>query len=219
MPIRLILIVLLTFLPCLSAGAAQGPSRLRYLRGPAVQWNGDRVNGELKNVPVRGLLEDLLGGEDHDCAVSGELKGNITISFDNLTVEQIIRKIMRSNNYSYSLLTSGPDKAASSGRTAAIMELTIFMGDRTVQFTKVPASGATEAARIGTPPAPAPAAAPVPAPAAAAPEPAPAAPPSGPEIERLDKEIKAFMDEMLAADKMSREEYETAMRQMPGFKK
>jgi hypothetical protein len=221
---RFMLILSCLFFYCLSAHAAQGPVGLRYLNEPVVHWNGNRLNGELKNVPVRGLLEDLLRGESYDCAVSGELKGNISISFENMTVEEIIRKIMRSNNYSYTLLTSGPAKPTGADHMAAIMELTIFTGGKTVQFTKVPVSRTTEAARIKTSPAPAPAAAAAPAPTTAATAPetaelAPAAPPSGVEIEKLDKEIKAFMDEMLAADKTSREEYETAMNQMPGFKK
>jgi hypothetical protein len=185
---------------------------MRYLAEPAVKWNGGRISGELKNVPIKGVLEDLLRGESYDCTVSGELKGNISISFENLTVEASIRKIMRNSNYNYSIVTSGAHKTAGTDRSGGINELVIYQADSTIRFARVLRAQTVVSSAV-----------PMPSEPIAAMKPLPRSEPSEPVavdkplrqpgkgIEHLDNEIKAFMEELLAANKVSREEYEQAL--------
>ena len=64
----------------------------RFLREPAVKWNDGRLEGEVKNAPVENLITELLqraGTKGTNWEVIGNLKGNINISFDNLTINSV----------------------------------------------------------------------------------------------------------------------------------
>lgn len=168
-----------------------------YLKAPMVHWEENRLTGELKNIPVSKLLKDLISNGNFDCKISGQLPGSISIRFENLTTEEIIHKIMRSNNYSYTLLST----SAETEKYSNITMLTIYQGDNVISFNRVPYRNQ-------------------PALTASVPSPAKktdkrkAAPPDvdyAKGIKKLDQDIKGFLDEMLAANEMSREEYEKAL--------
>ncbi len=66
-----------------------------------MKWENERLTGEVKNVPIKSLIEELLRKEGFQWAVKGNLTGQISMSFDHLSVEQSIRKIMRVNNFDH----------------------------------------------------------------------------------------------------------------------
>ncbi len=193
---------------CLNVHSVQSQAHFRYLNEPAVIWDGDRMSGELKNVPVSGVLEELLRGRDGDCEIDGRLNGVVTISFRNLTVEQIIRKILSNNNYNYTILFSTNDAPPEKADAAEVRELTIYQDNTAVRFARIERSPLREAAtawagsvsRAEEPP-----------------RSVRTVPLAEGDIQRLDEEIKAFMDEMLAAEKIDRHEYESALKDVFGL--
>ena len=124
------------------------------------------------------------------------------ITIENLTAEETIQKIMRNRRYDYTMVLV--ESESSDGRHPAVRELTIYQGDDTVRFAKVPKSVST-ARPEGVKP--------VTSPAATLTE-----NPSGREVaseevlEQLDRELKSLMDEMVAEKKMSQQEYDEALK-------
>ncbi|RJQ80845.1 MAG: hypothetical protein C4519_09435 [Desulfobacteraceae bacterium] len=203
--VRCLLYPAILFLLSFQPPPALSQSRPKYLTEPGVKWNNGRLSGELKDVPVSGVLRDLLQGRDFGCTVSGVLPGNISLRFENITSEELIRKIIRNNRYNYTLIVGGADSA--NGGVAAVSELTIYQGEAIVRFTRVPArierplrqssmtgepsfNYANDNQAVQTSKAP------------------PA------DIEQLDQEIKSFIDQMLASGKISREEYQQILAEM-----
>lgn len=196
-----IVLTVLCGLNTVAAGDHHAPQRLG---GSTVTWNENRLTVALKNAPVKGVLKDLMESEGFACVVTGDLQGTITMSIDNLTVEETVHKIMRNRKENYTMILSGTDPSDDSH--AVLSELTIYQKNEVVRFEKVPKGTlTTEPERV------------VPAVAPAA-----QAPPEnqGRGIglatqemrDAMDTEIKSLLDEMLAEEKMSPQEYEEALR-------
>ncbi len=175
---------------------------LSYLKKAGIKVEGTRLNGDLKNAPIKNILKDLMESDGFECQVTGDLQGTISITIENLNVEETIQKIMRNRRYDYTMVLVEPESP--DGRHPAVRELTIYQGDSTVRFAMVPKSLST-AQPEGVKP--------VPAPAATLTE-----SPSGSNVaseealEQLDRELKSLMDEMVADKKMSRQEYDEALK-------
>ena len=196
---------LVLFFP-LGAYADQSQVRSKYLIEPAVSWNGNRMSGELKNISIRGLLEDLIRNKQFGCTIQGQLQGTISIRFDNLTAEEVIRKIMRSKHYNYTIMSTTDHPG--------IGKLTIYQGDTIVSFNKVPISArniitGSNAKHLQPPPSPAKTKAPAPL----------SDERSAERLKKLDGEIKWILDDMLASNKMSQKEYEKALAKMKALPK
>jgi hypothetical protein len=181
----------------------------KQIGGSTVSWNDNRLTVEFNNSPVKGVLKGLMESGGSGCQISGDLQGTINFRIDNLTVEDAILKIMRNNNYDYTIISaeaeSPPDPYVS------VSELTIYQNDKVVRFVRVPKGEATIQPRRVDP---------LPIPAAKPPDeqPVPASVAGGEEIEKLDSEIKSLMDEMLTEGKMSQQEYDEALKSISGEK-
>ena len=119
-----ILIILLAFVLSTSATADAQRSSSRYLAAPAVKWENNRLTGQVKNAPIKSLLTELLQKQGYQWEIRGNLSGKIGLSFDNMTIEESIRKIMRLGQYNYALLHSSPALSENSS-APTIKELTI----------------------------------------------------------------------------------------------
>ena len=195
--------------PILAVG--QGPA-YRFIREPAVKWNDERLTGEVINAPVKNLISELLWMEGYNWEVIGKLEGKISISFDHLTISESINKIMRISRYNYALIFEEQEPFDSMS-TQNIKELTIYQKDQRIRFSrtqkqisKPKKEKITKASNTGIPKS-----------LAALPaKPAAKKPiirntreskPTREEMADIDKEIKAFADEMLAEKKITMEEY------------
>ena len=117
------------------ATAGNGGATGRYLRPPAVIWQDDLIRGELKNVPVQGLVEDLLRAEGYEWDIDGNLEGQISITFDGLTVAESIRRILKRSDVNFAMIQSIADPSES-GAGTDIEELTIYQKDGYVRFSR-----------------------------------------------------------------------------------
>ncbi len=212
MTLRLFTAIALTLLCGVAAFAAEEARGPQTIGGSMVTWNDNRLTAELKNAPVKGVLKDLMSGEGFVCQVTGDLEGTISVIIDNLTVEEAIHKILRNGRHDYTMLFNEP--GSSGGKHAAVSEVTIYLKDNTVRFAQVPkGSPAAELMRVEP--------APTPTPAFASPKEPPDRTTRAAEedLEMLDKEIKSLMDEMVGEKKMSRQEYDEALRTIDDKKK
>jgi hypothetical protein len=189
---------------------SKGPA-YRFLKEPAVKWNDERLTGEVKNAPVKNLITELLRMAGSNWEVIGNLTGTISMSFDHLTINDSIKKIMRLNRFNYALIFD-EGQPHGSKNSHLIKELTIYQGDQRIRFSRsakqIPAPGKRNfktarqpgSGRIAALPAKPPAEKPKKSQTL----------PTGPtteEISALNKEMKAFADEMLSEKKITPEEY------------
>lgn len=207
------------------SAVGQGPS-YRFLKEPAIKWNDERLKGEVKNAPVKNLITELLqrtGTKDTSWEVNGNLEGNISISFDNLTIDESIKKIMRHNRFNYTLIFDErqPRDAKSFQR---IKELAIYQKDQTIRFSRtarqIPSSTVksypgTSKPVTGKPADPLSA---VPLAAKSIVRNTPRSEPIKEEIEGIDEEMRAIADELLAEEKISQEEYDAMIREIEAEK-
>lgn len=192
----------------------------RYLKEPAVKWENNVITGELKNVPVKDLLEELLRKEGSNWEVIGDLKGTLSISFDNMTINDSIKKVMRLGHYNFTLIFDS-DELADKPLPHRIKYLTVYQKDKIIRFSRTSQlTVASPKKQINKSPKAAPqgttAVSPVPKHLAERKQ-RTNTPPSGPtkkEISALNEEIKAFADEMLAAKKITQEEYNELVGEM-----
>ena len=98
------LIVLLIGLLSAQIFASEDGTAFRYLKDPHLKWEDERLTGELRNVPVKTLLEELSRKEGFQLEIAGDLDQKLDISFDHLTLEQSIKKIMRLTNLSHIMI-------------------------------------------------------------------------------------------------------------------
>jgi len=144
--------------------------------------------------------------------VIGKLEGKISISFDHLTISESINKIMRISRYNYALIFEEQEPIDSMS-TQNIKELTIYQKDQRIRFSrtqkqisKPQKEKITKTSNTGRPKS----LADLPAkPVAKKPiiRNTPQSKPTREEMAAIDKEIKAFADEMLAEKKITMEEY------------
>ena len=190
---------LLILLICLVAGFPDhetlGQGRLKYLAEPMVTYEDELMSGEVKNVPVNDLLQELLKGRDAECMVTGKLEGGVSIRFNRETSQEIIRRIMNVKSYNYTLVVHGSDS-----NTAGVKVLSVYQGDAVVRFETRPgvskiivnspprtSSDSKKARNIaGTAT-------------------------TNENFKNPEDEIKEFLNDMLASGDISREEYETVM--------
>lgn len=128
------IILISGFLP-FYASASEKKSVSHSFNNYQVQFEEGRLTGELKNVAVKRLLEEILQKDGFRWEVKGELNGNISISFAQLTVEQCIKKIMRLSHFSYALVLDG-EQSPSSTKPIFIKELIIYRDDNVIRFSK-----------------------------------------------------------------------------------
>jgi hypothetical protein len=223
--IRILPIISILFTVLLSAPVFAGGNmpRSRYLKEPAVKWENNLITGKLRNVPVKGLLEELLRQEGFDWEVIGNLKDTISVSFNHLTINESIRKILRLSRFNYALIVDEPEPHESNSSNL-IKELTIYQNDQVVRFSRTAKQlPAQKKKKIKKAPNPGNKKA-----TAALPSKPPAEKPkksqtlpSGlttEEISSLNKEMKAFADEMLAEKKITAEEYKELIEELEAEK-
>ena len=106
-----------------------------FLKEPAVKWNDERLTGEVKNAPLENLITELLRMAGSNWEVIGNLEGKVSISFDNLTINDSIKKIMRLNRFNYALIFDErqPHDSKNSHR---IKELRIYQGDQRIRYSR-----------------------------------------------------------------------------------
>ena len=194
----------------------KGPA-YRFLKEPAVKWNDERLTGEVKKAPVKNLISELLWMEGYNWEVIGKLEGKISISFDHLTISESINKIMRIGRYNYTLILEEQEPIDSKS-AQHIKELTIYQKDQRIRFSRAqkqfdePKKEKLEKApNPGTPKT----VAALPAkPVAKKPiiRNTPQSKPTREEMAAIDKEMRAFADEMLAEKKITQEEYNELIR-------
>ena len=202
---RLVIAVALIFL-CGSTALAAGDYRgLQRLGGSMVTWNDDRLTAELKSAPVKGVLKDLIAGEGFACQVTGDLQGTVSMTIDNLTVEETIQKIMRNRRYDYTLILAEP--ISTQGGAASVNRLTIYQGSETIRFERLPqGASAVQPERVQP-------ATPLPADQATDQKPVRRTDAAAEEMrETLDTEIKTILDNMLSEGKMTQQEYDQALQ-------
>ena len=214
-----IISILLTII--LSTQLFAGGNRVvsRYLKEPAVKWENNLITGKLTNVPVKGLLEELLRKEGSNWEVIGDLKGTLNISFDDMTINDSIKKIMRLGHYNFTLifdLEEHTDKPL----PHRIKYLTIYQNDKIIRFSRTtqqipaPKNKIVKKVRksdIGEP-------------AVTLPAPLQAkktkdrntrqSEPTEEEIADIENEMKAVADEMLAEKIITHEEYKELIGEM-----
>ena len=92
---------------------SENKARARSPEDSHLKWEGERLTGELKKAPVRTLLEELAQEKNFQLVIVGDLNKEIDVSFDRLTLEQSIKKIMRVTDLSYFMILNeagSPDK-------------------------------------------------------------------------------------------------------------
>ena len=111
------------FLP-IEAFAGENESDFRHLKAPQFKWEDSRLTGEVKDVPVIELLEELSWKEGFELKIFGKLDQKTNISFDHLTVEECIKKIMRTTGLSY-IIISGVAGSSDTESTYRISKLIV----------------------------------------------------------------------------------------------
>lgn len=70
----------------------------------SLRWKDNRLDGELRDVSVEALLEELSSKGSFELEVKGDAAQTIDISFDRLTLHQSIKKLMRSAKCNYAIV-------------------------------------------------------------------------------------------------------------------
>lgn len=182
-----------------------------------VQFEGGRLTGELKNVAVKGLLEEILQTDGFRWEVKGELNGNISISFAQLTVEQCIKKIMRLSHFSYALVLGGEQSPSPSSTIPIyIKELIIYKNDNIIRFSRTQQKGlARQNIKIEEKPMPEKDVAISSHPKSLSKEKKHRKKPSRKykvEFEGTSQDLKTFVNELLIENRISPDEYEKIMK-------
>ena len=215
-----IISILLTIL--FSTQLLAGGSKIvsRYLKEPDVTWEKNVITGELKNVPVKDLLEELLRKEGSNWEVIGDLKGTLSISFDNMTINDSIKKIMRLGHYNFVLIFDR-DKITDKPLPHRIKNLTIYQEDKITRFSRTSRIAlAAKNKQITKPPKAVRQKTNAVSPTTKNPavrkqiKNTLPSDPTEKEISALNEEIKAFADEMLAEKKITQEEYDELIGEM-----
>lgn len=214
-----IISILLTILLSIQVFAGGNGPFFRYLKEPAVKWENNVITGQLTNVPVKGLLEELLRKEGYSWEVIGDLKGSLSISFDNMTINESIKKIMRLGHFNFVLIFDRDDPADITP-PHRIKNLMIYQGQQRIRFSRsaqqIPAPKQKKVKKVQKPDIGEPAVA-LPAPPSAKetkgrntwrPQ------PTEEEIADIEKEMKAVADEMLAEKIITQEEYNELIGEM-----
>ena len=97
----------------------------RYLKEPSVTWEDGRLTGEIENVPVEVLLEELAWKKNFQLEIFGDINQDINISFDHHTLEESIKKIMRITHLSH-VLISDAEKRSKGEVSYCLSELIVF---------------------------------------------------------------------------------------------
>jgi hypothetical protein len=199
--------------------AVRQGSSYQFLKEPAVKWTDARLTGVVKNAPVKNLITELLWMTGSNWEVIGNLEGKMSISFDNLTIDDSIKKIMRISRYNYTLIFEEQEPIDSMG-SHHIKELTIYQEDQRIRFSRTarqlpaPKKKKVKIARkpvIGKPAAFLPAEPPAKKPKLLNSQ---RSEPTREEIAAIDKELRAFADEMLSEKKITQEEYNELMKKI-----
>ena len=210
--------------PVFAVGQGQ---TFKLLREPAVKWSHGRLKGEVKNAPVKNLIVELLQKTDTKGThweVIGNLKGSISVSFDDLTIDESLKKIMRLNRFNYTVIFDErqPQDTHDFHR---INELAIYQEDHIVRFSRTAkqkpsarmtsSRGTNNAINRGPTTR-----LPVPTPAD---KPkirkSPRSEPTKNEIAAFNKEMRAIAEELLAEEKISQEEYKKLIKNIESEKK
>ena len=204
--------------------AGKDEPAFRYLKDPQLKWEDECLTGELQNVSVKTLLEELSRKEDFQLEIVGDLDQKLDISFDHLTLEQSIKKIMRLTNLSHVMILDvegeSEDKALYSlsklivcqkgkkARSSRTYRTPPVWEKRGVEKKPSPDDEGEEA--ISSPPEP-----------SGAPRERPKATPrkSEVEFEGSPEDLKGYVEEMSREGRISPEEYEMILEQMEGGKK
>ncbi len=99
------LIILLIGVLSLQVFAGEVKPVPHYSMYPQLKWEDERLTGELNNCQVKTLLEELSQKEGFQLEIIGDLNRKLDLSFDHLTLEQSIKKIMRLSDLSYVMIS------------------------------------------------------------------------------------------------------------------
>ena len=99
-----LIILLLIDVLSLQVFAGEDNPVSHYSMYPQLKWEDERLAGELSNCPVKTLLEELSQKEGFQLEIIGDLNQKLDLSFDHMTLEQSIKKIMRLSNLSYVMI-------------------------------------------------------------------------------------------------------------------
>ena len=110
---------------------------LRFLKSPQVRWENELLIGELKDVPLKGVLQELSLKEGFQLEVIGDLKEKVDVSFDHLTLEQSIKKIMRATGLNYVMITE-EGGSTEMGPSNRIKKLIVCLKDKTSRGPEIP---------------------------------------------------------------------------------
>ena len=210
-----------------AAAGSDGPIG-RYLRAPAVTWQGGRISGDVRDVPIQGLVVDLLRSGGYEWYVEGRLQGQISVTFDGLTLAESVRKVLKQSDFDFAMIQANAE-SPDVGQGVNIEQLTIYQTAGFVRFSrtenKVTAASSAElrltdsdthtAAMQSSPQVKASSALPAKAtPKTAKPEPAIEPEVTAEERAKLDKDFKDMLGEMLLEKQITEEEYHEIMGEM-----
>ena len=209
--------------------AGNGGAYTRYLRPPTVTWQDDLITGDLKNVPVQGIVEDLLRAGGYEWDVEGSLNGQISISLDGLTVAESLHRILKRSDANFAMIQADTDPT-DKGLDTGIEKLTIYQKDGYVRFLRTsrkinasknirqrPAISKTRTSTVKRPSKT------KPSPAAPANRPSKSGqakvvkppPDMSPEDRAMmDKELKSMLDDMLTENQITDEEYHQLLEEL-----
>lgn len=111
------------FLP-IEAFASENESGFRHLKAPQFKWENSRLTGEVKDVPVIELLEELSWKEGFELKIFGKLDQKTNVAFDHLNVEECIKKIMRTTGLSF-IIISGEAESSDTESSYRISKLIV----------------------------------------------------------------------------------------------
>ena len=220
-------IIFCLILPARTSAGNKVPAG-RYLRAPAVTWQDGRISGEVQNVPVHGLVEDLLRSGGYVWSADGALQGQISVTFDALSPTEGLRKVLKSSDLDFVMIQADAGSPGAPGGVEFSL-LTVYQASGKIRFKRTSAKAVPADPVRQTPPIPEypastepnpqlPRARPV-APAITPPQNAAKGQarniqPSPEELAEMDKELKVMLDEMLKEKKISAEEYRQLVKEM-----
>jgi hypothetical protein len=107
----------------------------RYLRAPAVTWQNGRISGDVRDVPIQGLVEDLLRSGGYEWFVEGRLQGQVSVTFDGLTLVESVRKVMKQSDLDFAMIQANSE-SPDGGQGESIEQLTIYQTAGFVRFSR-----------------------------------------------------------------------------------
>jgi hypothetical protein len=111
--------------------AAESGNSSGSFRNIDLSWKDEHLDGDLRNVPLDALLREMSSVVGFEVVIKGNANQTVDISFNKLTLDQCIKKLMRLANCNYSIVW---DPEVSHG----IKKLIVYPSDTTARSERAP---------------------------------------------------------------------------------